>query len=113
MEAPKHALFPVALVRVTNMDCAIVMVALLPALCPVALDRVEDAAYASLTADSRSVWYLVARCEALTTDYAVITSINTWPSDKVKTLTASLEGAYYMYHTYIVSCTQGCSKFNY
>ncbi|KAG6957474.1 hypothetical protein JG687_00009961 [Phytophthora cactorum] len=34
-------------------------------------------------------------------------------SDKIKTLTASLEAVYYMYHTYIVSCTQGCSKLNY
>ncbi|KAG6949156.1 hypothetical protein JG688_00014751 [Phytophthora aleatoria] len=86
MEAPNHALFPVSLNRVEIMDFAIVM------------------------ADSSSVWYLVARCEALTTDYAVITSINTWPSDKVKTLTASLEAVYYMYHTHIVSCTQRCSN---
>ncbi|KAG6948831.1 hypothetical protein JG687_00015233 [Phytophthora cactorum] len=81
MEAPNHALFPVSLNGVEIMDFAIVM------------------------ADSSSVWYLVARCEALTTDYAVITSINTWPSDK-----ASLEAVYYMYHTHIVSCTQRCSN---
>ncbi|KAG6957471.1 hypothetical protein JG687_00009964 [Phytophthora cactorum] len=77
MEAPNHALFPVALVRVTSMDCALVTAALLPALSPVALNRVEIMDFAIVMADSSSVWYLVARWEDLTTDYVVITSTQT------------------------------------